>query len=141
MLSRKCKAQTSLIDDDSEENVSMNEQKTGPTSLLMSNILKGEVKLPEVDEFEKLFKYEDRIESRLTTYQGKRHRNLNGLNPSIVPYDNNRIKLKKLVDGNDYVNASYISPVVEDSNYDMIIYSEYVPSHQIKFMVGQDPTP
>ena len=102
----------------------------------ISGIFEGKFDMPTKDEFERLFKYQDKIESKLSTYQGKRNNDkieLN-VNANILPYDHNRIKLKNLVDGSDYVNASFISSLrrSDEPSYDEIIYSSYVPTFQIE---------
>ena len=45
------------------------------------------------------------------------------------------------MDGNDYVNASWIRSNTEDSTYDEIVYSDYIPYAKIDFIVGQKPLP
>ena len=109
----------------------------------ISGILEGKLDMPSKDEFERLFKYQDKIESKLTTYQGKRNNDRIGLNAKadILPYDHNRIKLKNLFEGSDYINASLISSLrrSEEPSYDEIIYTSYVPTFQIEFIVGQEP--
>ena len=110
----------------------------------ISGILAGKFDMPNKDEFERLFRYQDKIESKLSTYQGKRSNDKIGLNANanILPYDHNRIKLKNLVDGSDYINASFISSLrrSDEPSYDEIIYSSYVPTFQIEFIVGQEPS-
>ena len=44
-------------------------------------------------------------------------------------------------DGNDYFNASWIISNTEDSAYDEIVYSDYIPYAKIEFIVGQKPFP
>ena len=68
--------------------------ETGLVPIL--GILKGKLDMPTKDEFDRLFQYQDKIESKLSTYQGKRNNDKIGLNakPNIFPYDHNRIKLK-----------------------------------------------
>ena len=39
----------------------------------ISGILEGKFDMPGEDEFKRLFEYEDKIESKLSTYQGKRN--------------------------------------------------------------------
>ena len=86
--------------------------------------------MPDEDEFKRLFEYEDKIESKLSTYQGKRNNDRmdSNMKDSILPYDHNRIKLRNLVDGSDYINASLISSLrrSEEPSYDEILYSSYV---------------
>ena len=115
--------------------------KTGLVPI--SGILKGKFDMPTKDEFDRLFQYQDKIESKLSTYQGKRNNDKMGLNakPNIFPYDHNRIKLKDMVDESDYINASLISSPrrSDEPSYDEVIYTSYVPSFQIQFIIGQEP--
>ena len=122
----------------------MSEVRSSPKKINIAGILNGEVDLPEQVEFGKLFKYEDKIESRLCTYQGQRNNKNTGfnVNPQILPFDHNRVKLRNPIDGNDYVNASKLSQSSDnDPTYDEVLYTEYVPFTKIGFFVGQDPTP
>ena len=132
------------ITNDPEEETPMTNVTSSPKKVNIAGILKGEVDLPEQVEFGRLFEYEDKIESRLSTYQGKRNNKNDGfnLNPQILPFDHNRVKLRNPIDGNDYVNASKLSqPSDNDPTYDQILYTDYVPFFKIGFFVGQDPTP
>ena len=104
-------------------------------------IMAGDVDMPPKDEFEKLFRFKDDVTSRLTQYQGKRNDGKDGrnLNSRALPFDYNRVKLKNPVDGNDYINATWIISNTEDSTYDEIVYSDYIPYAKIDFIVGQKP--
>ena len=101
----------------------------------------GDVEMPTEEEFEKLFRFEDDVTSRLTQYQGKRNDGKDGsnLNSRALPFDFNRVKLRNASDGNDYFNASWIISNTEDSTHDEIIYSDYIPYAKIDFIVGQKP--
>ena len=128
---------------DPEENSMMPNGKYKSSIIPIAGILEGKFDMPTKDEFERLFQYQDKIESKLSTYQGKRNNNRPGLNakPNVVPYDHNRIKLKDMLDGSDYINASLISSLrqSDEPSYDEIVYSSYVPTFQIQFIIGQEP--
>ena len=99
--------------------------------------------MPTIDEFHNLLSYENKLEDRKTTAQGERFNKVGGFNlvPSNLPFDQNRIKLKKPVDGYDYVNASWLDSVREHSEYDQVIYSSISRFNNIRFAVGQTPLP
>ena len=106
-------------------------------------IMTGQVDMPSEEEFDKLFRFEDDLGSRLTQYQGKRNDGEGGrnLNRRALPFDKNRVKLKNTTDGNDYINASWIVSNNEDGTYDEVVYSDYIPYSKIEFIVGQTPLP
>ena len=136
----KIRAATKTVQDD-EEVMMVGKSKPGLVSI--SGVFKGQIDMPTKDEFECLFQYQDKLESKLSTYQGKRNNDKMGPNTkdTVLPYDRNRIKLKNLIDGSDYVNASLISSLrrSEEPSYDEVIYCSYVPTFQIQFIVGQEP--
>ena len=117
--------------------------KSRPGLVPISGIFKGQIDMPTEEEFARLFQYQDKLESKLSTYQGQRNNDKMGSNTkdTILPYDHNRIKLKNLIDRSDYVNASLITSLrrSEEPSYDEVIYSSYVPTFQIQFIVGQEP--
>ena len=133
----------SAMKEDPEGKSMMSTSKFRSGLVPISGILEGKFDMPDEDEFKRLFEYEDKIESKLSTYQGKRYNDRmdSNLKDRILPYDHNRIKLKNLVDGSDYINASLISPLrrSEEPSYDEVIYSSYVPTFQIQFIVSQEP--
>ena len=106
-------------------------------------IMAGDVQMPTKEEFEKLFRFKDDVTSRLTQYQGKRNDGKDGrnVNSRALPFDYNRVKLRNATDGNDYFNGSWIISSTEDSTYDEIVYSDYIPYVKIDFIVGQKPLP
>ena len=127
---------------DACEDVASKKQKLLSPKISISRIMDANVDLPEQEEFDSLFKYEDNITSRLTTYQGRRNNDKTGLNQNknILPYDHNRIQLTNPIQGSDYINASKIKKVCDDPSYDEIIYSSLVQTYQIDFIVGQKET-
>ena len=128
---------------DTEDKSTLPDRKCKPSIVPILGILKGKLDMPTKDDFDRLFQYQDKIESKLSTYQGKRNNDKIGLNakPNIFPYDHNRIKLKAMVDDSDYINASLISSLrrSDDPSYDELIYTSYVPTFQIQFIIGQEP--
>ena len=128
-------------DPEAKSNIPDRKRKSGLVPI--SGILEGKIDMPTKHEFERLFQYQDKVESRLSTYQGKRNNDKPCLNAdsNILPYDHNRVKLKEMMDGSDYINASFISSLgrSDEPSYDEVIYSSYVPTFQIQFIIGQDP--
>lgn len=112
-------------------------------SVPLALVLKGSIPIPLKDEFRKLLKFEDGLSQRFTISQGKRYNKIGGFNlvPDNVPFDHNRVRLKTPVEGCYYVNASWISSLTEDSTYDELIYTTYLPYKNIKFAIGQNPLP
>ena len=129
--------------EDPEAKTTIPDRKRKSGLVPISGILEGKIDMPTKDEFERLFQYQDKVESRLSTYQGKRNNDKPCLNAdsNIFPYDHNRVKLKHMIDGSDYINASVISSLgrSDEPSYDEVIYSSYVPTFQIQFIIGQDP--
>ena len=107
----------------------------------MDAMRKGNVKIPSIDEFNKLMKFTDDISNRFTTAQGKRYNKEPSFNldPNVLPFDHNRVRLKNTADKIDYVNASWLAEISEEPSYDEVIYTKYAPYHQLKFIVGQNP--
>ena len=126
-----------------DEPITQGEIATKSKRVPLRKIMAGDVEMPPKEEFEKLFRFQDNVTSRLTQYQGKRNDGKDGrnLNSRALPFDCNRVELKNPVDGNDYVNASWIKSNTEDSTYDEIVYSDYIPYAKIDFIVGQKPLP
>ena len=68
---------------------------------------------PRVEEFNNLVSFEDdNLSQRLTRFQGKRFNQIGQLNlvNTVLPFDQNRVKLRNPIDGYDYINASFICP-------------------------------
>lgn len=118
-------------------------QQTIPISksVPLTSILNGQSPIPSEDEFHKLTKYEDGLTQRVRVSQGKRYNKTGGFNmaPENLPFDHNRVKLRTPIEGCDYVNASWINNPSDDSNYDELIYTTYLPFRNIRFIIGQDP--
>ena len=126
-----------------KETMPLTEIKSTSRDIPLSAISNGNVAQPSEEEFKKLVSFEDNISQRFTTAQGERYNKSGGFNrnPEVLPFDHNRVKLRNPVDGCDYVNATWISKIANDSTYDELIYSSYVPYKNIKFIVGQNPLP
>jgi protein tyrosine phosphatase len=110
----------------------------------LTTIEDGNVPIPSVEAFENLMIFNESIKSRFTTSQGQRYSKLRALNlhPTVLPFDHNRIRLRNLIHGCDYVNANWIAQRADETaTYDEVIYSSYLPSFKIKFAVCQDPIP
>ena len=87
-----------------------------PRSVDFTEIATGNVSLPNVKEFEKLDKYDEKDESKSKTSEGRKNNQI-GLNryPDVLPFDEHRVKLKEPINGRDYVNANWLS---KTANYD-----------------------
>ena len=110
----------------------------------LSSIIKGNVPSPSLDEFEKLTSYDDGLGQRFTTAQGQRYNRSLGLNlvPTNLPFDHNRIKLKRPIDGVDYINANWMTPLCDDDpTYDELVYTSNLSVKCIRFAVGQEQMP
>ena len=99
-------------------------------------------KRKEFDELEENDRKRAGITSGLTTSQGQRYNGGNdkmiNVNKSVLPYDQNRVKLQTLINGMDYINASWIQKVKEDSAYDDLY--DFMPSSGMNIILTQDPT-
>lgn len=128
---------------DPEEPEPKVEISTSSKRIPIRKIMAGDVDMPTKGEFEKLFRFKDDVTSRLTQYQGKRNDGKHGrnVNSRALPFDYNRVKLKNANDGNDYFNGTWIVSNTEESTYDEIVYSDYIPYAKIDFIVGQKPMP
>ena len=127
-----------------EKTVELSEIKPSSRDVPISAIASGNVCLPSEEEFGKLVTFTENIGQRYTTSQGERYNKSFGfnLNRNVLPFDHNRVKLRNPIDHCDYVNATWISRIVEDEpTYDQLIYSSYVPYDNINFIIGQDPLP
>ena len=96
----------------------------------IASIVSGKVSMPSMDEFQKLIQYDGDIGQRFTTAQGMRYNKTGQFNliPTNLPFDHNRIVIRKPIQGCDYVNANWISPPSDDSaTYDELIYTSYLP--------------
>ena len=125
-----------------EKTVELSEIKPSSRDVPISAIASGNVCLPSEEEFGKLVTFTENIGQRYTTSQGERYNKSFGfnLNRNVLPFDHNRVKLRNPIDHCDYVNATWISRIVEDEpTYDQLIYSSYVPYDNINFIIGQDP--
>ena len=110
----------------------------------LTSIVSGKVSLPSLEEFESLICYQNDLGQKYTNAQGQRYNKIGGLNlvPINLPFDHNRIKLKRPINGCDYINANWITPQFNDNaTYDELIYTSYLPCNKIQFAVGQEPMP
>ena len=127
------------------ESVTMDEKTSNVRRVSFTDVINGNVSMPNIAEFDDLVSFQDDdLGQRLTRYQGKRFNKLGSLNlvRTVLPFDHNRVKLRNPIDGYDYVNASFISQEIsEDSNYDEVIYSGTLSCSNIRIIVGQDPLP
>ena len=117
-----------------------------PTSRCMpiQSIAKGEISIPTQAEFDNLLHYDGAITQRLTTSQGERYNDKKyGFNrvPKNIPFDHNRLRLKRPIKNCDYINANTITPSTDDRTYDEIIYTSHQPFKSIQWSVGQNPLP
>ena len=133
------------IDNDKAESISAAQQKNKSRRISLTDVINGSINMPTAKEFNDLVSFqEDDVGQRLTRYQGKRFNTLGSLNlvSSVLPFDKNRVKLRNLIDGYDYINASFISQAdSEDDTYSSVVYSSTLSSRKIRMIVGQDPLP
>ena len=120
-------------------------EKPDPSKRIpIASIVSGKVSMPSMDEFQKLIQYDGELGQRFTTAQGMRYNKTGQFNliPTNLPFDHNRIVIRKPIQGCDYINANWISPPSDDSaTYDELIYTSYLPYSRIQFAVGQEPLP
>ena len=128
-------------ENDLSQNLLMAEITASPLSIALPSILEGNMTFPKLDEFERLQQYVESLETRYTVYQGRRYNKNGGLNlhETVLPFDHTRVKLKKEINGCDYINATWLSKVSSEGDYDTLIYTPYVPYFNIQFMIAQDP--
>ena len=130
---------------DNEGGESSDGQLSKSGRISFTDVINGNIDLPNVTEFNDLVSFQDDdLGQRFTRYQGKRFNKLGSLNliRTVLPFDHNRVKLRNPIDGYDYVNASFISQgISEDSTYDEVIYSSTLTCSKIRIIVGQDPLP
>ena len=123
--------------------VTKSTNKNNPSrSVPLRSIANGNVMPPALDEFEALISYNGGIAQRLTTSQGERFNHKKYRYNKVaenLPFDQNRIKLQKPIDGCDYINACWISSSNEDTTYDEVIYTAHLPYSSIKFAICQEP--
>ena len=126
-----------------EKKMQMKEVQKSSRRITINEIVNGTLVLPQVQEFKNLATFDDSISNRWTRSQGQRYNKTPGFNvdPNILPFDHNRITLRNRINGCDYINCSWISQDSDESNYDEVIYTEYLPFFKIKFAVGQSPLP
>ena len=128
---------------DGPEKTNKTSQQTFPVSrsVPLISVLNGHLPIPSKDEFDRLTKFEDGLFQRATMAQGKRYNPNGELNrvTENLPFDHNRVKLRKPIKGCDYVNATTLSNYSHDPTRDEIIYSSYIPFKTIKFVIGQNP--
>ena len=142
MKKKKCKKISSSEGNKYSKISPTKPSKTKSVPLML--IMKGNVPPPPIEEFEKLRCYDNDLGQRFTIAQGLRYNREECLNlvPANLPFDHNRIKLKRPINGCDYINASWLTPPSDDDDtYDQLIYTTYLPFKRIQFSVGQEPMP
>ena len=114
---------------------------TSTKYLPLSSILNGNVVIPSIKEFEELINYEDGIRQSFSTFHGEKYNTEDGYNLVSInlPFDHNRIKLRSLVNGSDYINANWISTPSEQPSFEEISYVQRNPFNKVNFAVGQHP--
>ena len=94
----------------------------------------------EYDELEKLDKKRNTVTRNFLMTHGSRYKILN-VNQESLPYDYNRIVLKKKINGVDYINATWMKEVGNEGVYDELIYNNYLPFLKVNFILAQAPIP
>ena len=104
----------------------MKEIKEAPAQLItFQEIANGVVKVPTIQEFENLLTFAESDDSESKMYEGKKYNNKTGLNliPDVLPFDEHRVKLQTMINGCDYVNATWLSKVDQDQeHYNEVCY-------------------
>ena len=125
--------------------MSVDEGRSKTRRISLTDVINGSIDLPNAKEFNDLVSFQDdNLGNRLTRYQGNRFNKLGSLNlvPTVLPFDHNRVKLKNLIDGYDYINATFLSQAAcEDASYDEVLYSSTLSFKKMKVIIGQDPMP
>ena len=133
------------VEDGGSGLIPVEKRKTKNRRISFTDVVNGNVEQPSVQEFNNLVSFEDDdLSQRLTRFQGQRFNKIGQLNlvKTVLPFDQNRVKLKNPIDGYDYINASLISqPSFEDRTYDEVIYSDILSCKNVRIIVGQDPLP
>ena len=104
----------------------------------ISSFLSGDV-ITSRSEFEMLNEQEC-LRTNLTSSQGGLNKNkpLNA-NQDILPFDHNRVKLRHAANRGDYVNASWISQVSKEKEYDCLMMHSFLPLDKIGMIVCDSP--
>ena len=123
------------------ENMPMTEARPTPIGVPLTSVVEGNVTLPTIEDFERLAQHHEKLEVRVTTYQGQRYtkKGCFNLHDNVLPFDHNRVILNNPIDECDYINATWLSQVSEEGDYDQLIYTSYIPYFNIRFIVAQDP--
>ena len=116
---------------------------TNPQEISVNALINNTFRRPTTTEFTELNERDRKrngLRSDFMSHQGKRYNDgKNGRfnnNKEIVPYDFNRVKLIRAINGIDYINASFIQKS-EDHTYDDL-YDQLATS-KISFLLTQDP--
>ena len=94
----------------------------------------------EYDELEKLDNKRNKATRNFLMSHGSRYKRLN-VNEESLPYDYNRIVLKKKINDVDYINATWMKEVGNEGVYDELIYNNYLPFLKVNFILAQVPIP
>lgn len=127
----------------SEEQIPLETMDTNTKEISVNAFISNSFRRPSTNEYEELVERDRQrngLMSDFVSHQGKRHNDgergrLNN-NKFIIPYDFNRIKLNRPINGIDYVNASYIQ-TAEEHGYDDLY--EQLATSKISFLLTQDP--
>ena len=113
-----------------------------PQSISLPCLISGNIKLPSTQEFEMLLRFEDKIEPRDATSQGEGVYTTDkpNVHDVILPFEQNRVKLKNAIGGCDYINASRITILPEEGHNNEFVPTPYVPLQKMEIIVGNDPT-
>ena len=118
-----------------------------PPKLSIRDLQENNIIMPPPSEFDDLEELDNirnntRLQTEFTSTHGQRH-NFDGLlnlDPEVLPYDFNRVRLKSPIDGLDYINASWLSRVRPAKHgHDVPKSNPYLPSSMINFILSQDP--
>lgn len=119
--------------------------KLDPLRILkITDIIEGNITLPDESEFEILVKMDAKRYQNSKTVQGRRYNSAeNGcLNryPNVLPYDSNRVVLVNKIQGLDYINASLLNPKKDDdATYEYARMTPYFPYRNLAVVVAQTP--
>ena len=103
-------------------------------------LFKGTVLAPIQDEFNHLESICTKRSNDNTNLQGRKHNKKENLNlhHDILPFDHNRVVLRKHINNTDYINATWVSKASIE-RYDSLELVSYAPYSKINFIVAQAP--
>ena len=132
------KRSPTYVDDKDEKRPPSIATKDISNKIPISTIFSGDVLIAR-SEFETLTEQE-RLRSNLASIQGGLNVNKRfSTNPDILPFDENRVKLRSKANRNDYINASWIYQPSKQKEYDSLMMHPFLPIDNIGMIVCDAP--